>query len=396
MFLNKLIESNPEFLKDIIELHQKNELPANSYAIDLDTVYENAKKMVAEAHKYGIKVYPMTKQIGRNPAVIRTLKLAGCDGCVCVDMADARRVHAAGMKIGHLGHLVQVPKAEIDAAILMQPEYWTVFDLEKARVISDHMPEGWTQKIMLRIFSDGDTFYTGHEGGIPASEVVEAAKKIGRMPGLKFAGITTFPTQLYNLETQTVEHTHNYRTLLEAKKALEAAGFTNLELNAPGTTSLHLFKEMGEHGVTQVEPGHGLTGSTPIHAVKAMAERPALAYVSEICHFYNGRAYCYGGGMYIDPVFPPYMVRAMVGSDFESAKKHLIECDMPKPEAIDYYGIFKPAEGIKEGDTVIFGFRAQAFVTRAFVVPISGVSKGSPKIEGIYDSDGKEMGWPYC
>ena len=49
-----------------------------------------------------------------------------------------------------------------------------------------------------------------------------------------------------------------------------------------------------------------------------------------------------------------------------------------------------------KGDTVVFGFRAQAFVTRAFVVPVSGISKGKPKVEGIFDSDGKVMGWPNC
>ena len=28
-----------------------------------------------------------------------------------------------------------------------------------------------------------------------------------------------------------------------------------------------------------------------------------------------GRAYCFGGGLYIDPVFPDYDVKALVGPD---------------------------------------------------------------------------------
>ena len=398
MFLKKIIERNGNLIDTVVELHQKGLIPANAYVLDLDTIYENGRLMAEQCHLHGMKLYPMTKQIGRNPAVVRTLNAAGADGYVCVDMADARRVFQAGGKVGHLGHLVQVPAAETEAAVLMKPEYWTVYSFEKAEAISKALPRGWTQKVMLRIYGANDIYYTGHEGGFPVETVVEAAEKIDAMPGLKFAGITTFPTQLFNKETGTVEHTENYRTLIRAKEMLAAAGYTDIELNAPGTTSSHLFEEMAANGVTQVEPGHGLTGTTPVHALRDMAEKPGVVYVSEVCHFYKGRGYCYGGGMYIDPVFDPYTVKACVGSTPEQAKNNLVACDIPNPAAIDYYGIFEPVEEgrIRQGDTVVFGYRIQAFVTRGYVVPISGISKGEPKIEGIYDSDGKLTGWPHC
>ena len=201
---------------------------------------------------------------------------------------------------------------------------------------------------------------------------------------------------VYDASEEAVKHTHNYQTLLEAKQKLEEAGFTDIEVNAPGTTSSHLFDEMAQNGVTQVEPGHGMTGTTPLHAIKDLAERPAMIYLSEVCHFYKNRGYCYGGGMYIYPVFSPYPVQACVGSSPEEAKKNLVKCELPDPSAIDYYGIFEPEAKIKQGDTVIFGFRAQAFVTRAFVVPIIGIAAGNPEVVGIYDSDGKIVGWPNC
>ncbi len=394
MFLQKILERNEAFIDAVVKLHQEYEIPANSYVLDVDTIAENVKMMADICHQKNMKLYPMTKQIGRNPIVIKAVKEAGADGCVCVDMADARRVHEAGMKIGHLGHLVQVPMGETAAAIAMEPEYWTVYSLEKAKAISDALPAGKEQKVMARIYGEGDTFYTGHEGGFPAEDVVEIAKRLDDMPGLKFSGITTFPTQLFDEATTEVRHTHNYETLLHAKKMLEEAGYRNIEVNAPGTTSSHLFEEMASNGVTQVEPGHGMTGTTPLHAMKDLAEKPAMVYVSEVCHFYKNRGYCYGGGMYIDPVFPPYPVKACVGSSPQEAKKNLIRCDIPSPAAINYYGIFEAGAKVKQGDTVIFGFRAQAFVTRAFVVPVVGISSGNPKVAGVFDSDGKVMGWP--
>lgn len=394
MFLEKTLSRNEALIDAAVTLHQAYHIPANAYVLDVDTIVENVKMMADLCHKNGMKLYPMTKQIGRNPVVIKALGEAGADGCVCVDMADARRVHEAGMKIGHLGHLVQVPAGETAAAVAMEPEYWTVYSLEKAKAISEALPQGKTQKVMARIYAEGDTYYTGHEGGFPAEDVVEIAKKLDAMPGLKFAGITTFPTQLFDEASVEIRHTHNYQTLLQAKERLEAAGFTDIQVNAPGTTSSHLFEEMAASGVTQVEPGHGMTGTTPIHALKDLAEKPAMVYVSEVCHFYKNRGYCYGGGMYIDPVFPAYPVKACVGSTPEAAKKNLVECAIPSPAAIDYYGIFEPGASMKPGDTVVFGFRAQAFVTRAFVVPVLGISSGNPKVAGIFDSDGKVMGWP--
>jgi hypothetical protein len=51
-------------------------------------------------------------------------------------------------------------------------------------------------------------------------------------------------------------------------------------------------------------------------------------------------------------------------------------------------------KAIRTGDTVIFGFRPQAFVTRAYVVPVSGISTGEPTVEGIWTPDGREAKWP--
>ena len=148
--------------------------------------------------------------------------------------------------------------------------------------------------------------------------------------------------------------------------------------------------------MTQVEPGHGLTGTTPIHAYEELPELPGYVYVSEISHFYGGKPYCYGGGMYIDPVFDPYEVKACVGREADAALQNRISCEMPDAKAIDYYGILQPEKGQKAevGDTVVFGFRAQMFVTRAYVAAVSGISKGRPKVEGIYFTDGRKVGWP--
>ena len=397
MFLNSLIKKNKKFIETAIAFHQQGKIPANSYVLDLDTIKQNAKVIKTEAKKYGMKVFAMTKQLGRNAAVINTLLDAGIAQCVAVDMAGARPSYKAGFEIGHIGHLVQVPKHEAVSCAKMKPEYWTVFSKEKALEVSQASEKvGRVQKILIRIYEDSNTFYKGHGGGIELNCLKDMVKYVNSLNNVEFAGITTFPALLFSHEKSKVLPTSNLKTLKKAKKILDDMGIKNIEVNAPGTTSSKVLKILAEAGATQVEPGHGLTGTTPLHFVEDLKELPAALYLSEVSHEHKGEQYCFGGALYIDPVFPDYEVKALVGSDAETAFKQKISCDIPPSNSIDYYGMLKPKDNqvVNEGDTVIFGFRIQAFVTRGYVVPISGIHTGTPRVEGIWFADGRKIEWP--
>jgi predicted amino acid racemase len=397
MFLQKLRKRNPDFISVAIMMHQAGQLPANSHVLDLDAMRDNARLMADEAERLNLKIYAMSKQIGRNPPAFKALAAGGIDSYVAVDMACARPIHNAGYRVGHIGHLVQIPQAEAGAAAEMRPDYWTVFSIEKAKEASRACGKvGHTQPMLARIYARGDTFYTGHEGGFNAAEIVEVANAIDSLPHAEFAGITTFPALLYDPDSNDAGTTPNVETLREAMDSLRAAGRIEIEINSPGTTSSQVMELLASTGATQVEPGHGLTGTTPLHAVRDLPETPAMLYISEIAHIFKDQPYCFGGGLYIDPVFPPYDVKAIVGSDPDLALESSVSVTIPPATNIDYYGILdSDREGsIHVGDSVVFGFRAQAFVTRANIVPISGVSTMEPKVEGIWNSFGQRIQWP--
>jgi predicted amino acid racemase len=397
MFLRKMIKRNPQFIKTVVQLHQNGEIPANSYVLDLDTVEKNAGIISAEGKRLGLKVFPMTKQIGRNPVAFHALAKEGLESYVAVDMGCAWSINAAGYKIGHIGHLVQIPSAETDAAASFKPDYWTVFNMEKAQAASDASGKiGREQKLLARIHAPGDIFYMGHEGGFEAKDITAVADMLDTLPNALFAGITTFPALLYNPDSREVEPTPNLGTLEKAAAILQAAGREDIEINAPGTTSKVVMPMLASAGSTQVEPGHGLTGSTPLHAVRDLPESPAVLYVTEVSHFYQGKAFCFGGGLYIDPVFPDYVVKCLVGKDPDTVTDRPMPVEFPPANAIDYYGLITPDPRytVEVGDTVVFGFRIQAFVTRAFVVPLNGVSSGKPVIGGVYTPDGRKTNWP--
>ena len=398
MFLDLIRRRNPQLISAAMKLHQQGKIPANSYVIDLDVVTENSILFKAEADKWGLKTFAMTKQVGRHSGFCQALRTAGINKVVAVDMAGAGACYRAGMEIGHLGHLVQVPQAEADsAATILKPDYWTVFNPEKAQQAAQANAKiGRVQALLARIYARGDTFYRGHEGGFNAAEIVSVARQLNDLEGARFAGITTFPALLFDPKSAQVRPTHNLSTLGKAADALAKAGFNNIEINAPGTTSLSVLEILAKAGATQCEPGNALHGTTPLHAVQDLAERPAVVYLSEVSHVHADEAYCFGGGLYVDPVFANYEVQALVSNESAHEGHQQVQVEIPAPTAIDYYAMIKEAKAnnLQTGASVVFGFRGQAFITRANIVGISGISSGDLQVQQIENGFGDKVTWP--
>jgi len=397
MFLDLIRRRNPALIEQAIALHQAGRLPANAYVIDLDSVEANARVIAEAARKHGLKTYAMTKQMGRNASFCQAAMRGGIAKAVAVDMECARATTRAGMGLGHVGHLVQVPRAEADAAAALRPDHWTVFNGEKAGEAAAASGKlGRSQALLARIAAAGDRFYRGHEGGFAAADVVAVAERFDALDGAHFAGVTTFPALLFDQATGRVAPTPNLATLERAAEALAKAGRRGIEINTPGTTSSAVLGALAGAGATQVEPGHGLTGTTPLHAVEDLPEAPAVVYLSEVSHLHGGEAFCFGGGLYIDPVFPPYQVKAVVAREPTAASAALATVAIPAPEAIDYYGMIdaRGAAQPRVGDSVVFGFRPQAFVTRAYVVGVRGLATGAPVVEAVHDAFGRAADWP--
>jgi predicted amino acid racemase len=301
------------------------------------------------------------------------------------------------MELGHIGHLVQIPRWEADSAARLSPIWWTVFNGEKAAEAAAASGRlGREQPLLARIRGENDQFYRGHEGGFSASEIVAVATALDKLPGGRFAGITTFPALLFDAAKRTFKPTPNLETLRQASETLARFGHKGIEINAPGTTSSVTLKALAEAGATQVEPGHGLTGTTPLHVSDDLPEAPAVVYLTEVSHLSGGEAFCFGGGLYIDPVFPNYQVKAIVAREPRTDDAALRAVEIPPPAAIDYYGMIDATGPTKPaaGDSVIFGFRPQAFVTRAFVAGVAGLSTEKPVVESISHSSGAKAHWP--
>lgn len=386
MFLDRLLATNPALAELSLDWHASGVVEPDTYLLDLDTIRENARAMLAEATPRGVSLYYMLKQIGRNPLVAQALQEEGLAGAVCVDWREAQTFAATpGVRLGNVGHLVQTPVHALGRILAARPEVVTVYSLEKAaQVGAEAARQGFVQPLLLRVLDEGDTLYSGQYGGFYLRELPEVLERLEAMPGVRVGGACSFPCFLYDDAAGDVAELRNAETVRRAIAFMRERGYEDLQANIPSASCTHVVPMAAAAGATHIEPGHGLTGTTPYHAAHLDAvERVAYAYVSELSHNLDGRGYCYGGGHYRRG----HVHGALVGNCLATARR--VDVTPPTDESIDYH--FELSEPGRVGEGVLMCFRTQVFVTRSQVAVVSGLASGAPVLEGVFDAQGRRV-----
>lgn len=383
MFLEKVKDRNPRLIDYAVSLHQNGTILPDTYVIDIDVLKENARKMTDLADSLDIELYFMLKQIGRNPVIARELIDSGMKKAVVVDFKEALTMMANNIPIGNIGHLVQVPDQLLKKILVYGVEYVTVYSLDKLKKIDQIAKElGITQKIMLRIIDDKDELYPGQYGGFKLDDLEGLISEIKKLKQCEVNAITSFPCFLYNKDKGRFEATHNVKTLHTAKDILEANGIPITELNIPSATSIETLPLIKEAGGTQGEPGHALSGTSPMHADADLEEKPAYVYISEVSHIAENRSYIYGGGYYARGKLEQALI-------VNGTERQQVKVNSFPSENIDYYLEIDKEHPI--GATAVMAFRTQIFVTRSHVALVKGLSSNDPQLVGIFDSQGRKI-----
>jgi len=401
--MERNINQNPKLIEAAVELHQSGKIPPNCYVLDYDVHLHNAKVMVKEAEKYGISLYYMSKQTGRNPFICKAAVNAGFKGIVCVESQEAKSIHRYGLPITHVGHLNQTPKNDIYYVLSsIKPEVITVFSVEMAKLISDVAKKlGITQELLVRPIGKNDTLYSTMNGGFYEENIVESVKEINDLPGVKVVGVTSFPCMAYYMGSNTIELTPNFHTIVESAEKLERElGIDIKQINIPANCTSATMKKIAENGGTHAEPGIGVSGMGVTQIFGDEPEIPGCIYVSEVSHIFEGQAYAYGGGFsYISGYgFYPdgtawitgandLPLNALVGDSAHNIFKNLLPVDPPGKDSLNYTVRINLKKGnkIKIGDTVVFGFPTQIFATRSYSAIVKGISENKPELLGIFD-----------
>lgn len=387
MFLDVTMRRNPGLIEAAIAFHQEGIIPANCFLIDLDAVMLNAAAINKAAERLGLSLYFITKQIGFNYRVAKAIVRAGIQKAVAVEAREALVLARNQIAIGHVGHLVQIPRRSIPSILRLNPEVITTFSVAKARQLSEAAQTANTQvSLLLRVVAKDDFFYPGQTGGIYLDDLAQAVSEIRQLPFVRIVGVTSFPCILYDEASCSLRPTPNFSTLQKAARMLQDRLDIPVEqINAPGNTCAGSLEILSQMGATHGEPGHALTGTTPLHAFSDQPEIPALVYVSEVSHLLGNEAFVFGGGLYRRA----QIKQALVGSK----PANMVEASVQpfEPTAIDYYvSLLLPGESAAQvGDTVVWASRAQLFVSRSYVAVVEGIQAGNPALAGLFDTWGR-------
>jgi predicted amino acid racemase len=394
MFLSRLLDRNPRLAQAAVALHQGGELKANTYLLDTDAFETNARAIAEAAARHGLTVYAMTKQFGRNPDACGAIAAAGIDRAVAVDLQCMEAVARGPLRVAHVGHLVQPHRGTEDAVVAARPEVVTVFNVEiAARIAAAARRAGLVQPVLMRVVAPGDRFYFGHGGGFDLDDLEASARQLEGLEGIRVVGVTSFPCLLADPARREVTPTPNFATLARAAERLRAAGFGIEQVNAPGTTSAGTMATLAAGGATHVEPGNAFHGTTPLHVFDPAApEIPAIVYVSEVSHLHDGRAYVFAAGYYVDKVLGDYQLSALVGRD-ERILDQRLPVEVAPDGAIHYYAtvLLPRHHDVRAGDTVVFCYRPQVFVTRARTRAVAGLASNRPSLGATYDVEARPV-----
>lgn len=392
MFLQLTKQYNPSLIDYALHLVSSAHIEPDTYVIDMDAIKYNALTLLESASAYGVNLYCMLKQLGRNPKIARhilnskTADDVSFRGVVAVDFRDAIQLYEAGIPVKHVGHLVQIPEHSISTVLKMEPDVITVYSVEKAKQISSAMKKnnyvsgGRVQNILLRITDSNDLVYPGQEGGVLPKDVPSVVEQINFMEGIRFIGLTAFPCFLYDNKQGNAQATANAFTLAKTVNMLKNEhGIICSHINMPSCNSPATIKLISKMGGTHAEPGHSLTGTNPDNLTAQVPLVPALVYATEVSHHYKGNSLCFGGGYYRRSSVSDALVKTSLGIEKTTVKSL-------DAEAIDYH--FELDKSFAVGSPVVMAFRTQIFVTRSRVALVSGLGEGNPKLDSIWDSQG--------
>jgi len=392
MYLARTLRENRTLVEAAIDLHQSGRLPPACFLIDVDRVHTNSRLVASAGAKHDIDLLFMSKQIGHNLEAIDAIRTAGIDRTVAVDGRSASILARAGVPLGNIGHLSQVPRHQLPHLISLEPGVVTLFNSRQAEAVAAAAQGlGMTQAVQLKVAVEEGPVFPGQEGGFTLTEFDGELKQIADLDGIDVIGVTAYPCVDYDETQQTYVPSVLVPELVAAAERLADTLDVTPVVNAPGSTSVAAMRILGEIGATVAEPGHALTGTGPHHANGEGPEEPAIVYVSEIVHVDDGAAHAIGGGLYRRG----RLANAIVGHDESAVAEPPLPVSVPGPGYIDYhFSINTMGSRINVGDTVVCAFRPQVFVTYCRTASIAGIGSSEPDLGPIRDSLGNpDLTW---
>jgi predicted amino acid racemase len=398
---------NPRLVRAAATLHQRAEIPADCYVADLESIRANAVLVKRAAERAGLSVYFEAKEVGRAPVICRELQSLGFDRAIAIDIEEADTLHRNGFRVGHVGHLGQIPSGDVRRIVTeVRPDVITVYSYEKAAQIATvARGAGLHQRLLIRVNGDDDVISPVVSGGTPESDALALVGRIEALDGVSLAGLTTYPGMRFDLSRQEWVATTNFHTMLRVRQAIvQTLGVEVGQINPAGNNCAASLSAMAALGATHCEPGQAFVGGLVANGFTDQPEVPAIAYVSEVTHHWAGTPYFYAPSMVANAtigVWNDVYYDTLVASVSRPGSDPLSGLARTRPQhyaASDptawIYGALALGRGTTAavGDSVVCGFRCQVYRSNGGrLAVVDGIQSGEPTVVALYDRNGQPV-----
>lgn len=227
------------------------QLPTPALTIDLDILERNLDRMAAYCHEHGIGLRPHTKT-HKTPEVGRMQMDRGAVGLTVAKVGEAEVMATAGLEEILIAYPIWgSEKLGRIAALARERSILLSLDNEDtARMLSQATSAAGSTCGVLVEFDVG----MRRCGVIPGPACLELARKIEKLPGLRFRGLMTFPGNIWGAEVDREKETRQVAERVE--KALEPFRNAGMEVeivSGGSTPSAFLSHEIP--GFTEIRPG---------------------------------------------------------------------------------------------------------------------------------------------
>jgi predicted amino acid racemase len=402
--LASMSKRNPRLIRAAAALHQRAEIPADCYVADLEMICRNARLVKQAADSAGLRVYFEAKEVGRAPAVCRALGEIGFDQAIAIDVEEAYAMHRNGIRVGHVGHLGQIPTGEVQRVVSeLRPEVITVYSLAKAQQIAAAAAAaGREQKLLIRVNGADDVMQPEVFGGTREDEACELVAAIERLDGAAFGGLTTYPGMRFSLKTHSWVPTTNFATMVRVRDTVQRELNLSVgQLNPAGNNCAASLATMAVEGATHCEPGQAFVGGLVANGFVDQPEVPAIAYVSEVTHLWAGKPYFFANSMVANAtigVWNDVYYDSLGATVSRSGTDPLDGLARTRPQSFAasdptawIYGRLDLGRGVTAdvGDTVVCGFRTQVYRSNGGrLAVVDGIQSGDPTLIELTDRNG--------
>jgi D-serine deaminase-like pyridoxal phosphate-dependent protein len=216
-----------------------NELDTPYAVVDLDAVMRNIARMQAYCDEHGVACRPHIKT-HKLPAIAHEQVRAGAVGITCQKVSEAAAMVAAGLEDVLIAYPV-LGAAKLEQLCGLAKLARISVAADSAQVARGLSSAAVEHGLRLDFLAECDTGL--RRTGVQSPEAaLELARVVSELPGLRFAGLMTYPTS-----RQTPPFFRDARALIEA------AGMQVERTSGGGTETAFATHELGE--ITELRPG---------------------------------------------------------------------------------------------------------------------------------------------